>query len=492
MRSLRTRLLLLWLLSLAASVAVGLLLNQLQARSAEAQLRRAQAVVASGCDAIRGRYDFFAAGWDGPPPDLDDPALRRSLAAVVMLALARQDGVAGGLWQESAGKLAYAFPTGSGAPPAERLVEAVNLAALRSQLPAASRATVRGETLLLRACILDGPIPSLTGWTATRIDAADGLGPLRLGLGVLLGLMLVMSAWLGWTLLVWSRRLGGIERALRQAGAGELPTVAPTGEAELDRVVAALNEAGSRLDAQRREAEALAARVAGAERLAGLGRMAAGIAHEIRNPIAAARLQGENALAGGPARHAGAIAEMIGQMDRLDALVSELLAMTQRATPASRCVSLGGFLGASLDRHRDAADAASVRLHLAADAGEALLDPAMIGRVLDNLLANAIRHAPAGGAVHLGAERVGDDLALVVADSGAGVAPEIAGRLFEPFVTDRADGTGLGLAIARELADAHGGRLVLRAPGGAGGGAVFAVELPGAGSPGAPPLEPWK
>ena len=63
-------------------------------------------------------------------------------------------------------------------------------------------------------------------------------------------------------------------------------------------------------------------------------------------------------------------------------------------------------------------------------------------------------------------------------DSGAGVAPEMAERLFEPFVTGRADGTGLGLAIARELADAHGGQLVLRRRDGAGQGAVFALELP--------------
>jgi signal transduction histidine kinase len=99
---------------------------------------------------------------------------------------------------------------------------------------------------------------------------------------------------------------------------------------------------------------------------------------------------------------------------------------------------------------------------------------------MDNLLANAIRHAPVRGTVIVGAERGAGQLILTVEDTGAGVPPEVAERLFEPFVTGRADGTGLGLAIARELTDAHGGQLVLRSRGGgnAGSGAVFALALP--------------
>ena len=97
---------------------------------------------------------------------------------------------------------------------------------------------------------------------------------------------------------------------------------------------------------------------------------------------------------------------------------------------------------------------------------------------MDNLLTNAIRHAPDSGSVELAAVQTPTLLTLTVADSGAGVPPEMADRLFEPFVTGRADGTGLGLAIACELADAHSGRLVLRSPSSGLGGAVFALELP--------------
>jgi signal transduction histidine kinase len=171
---------------------------------------------------------------------------------------------------------------------------------------------------------------------------------------------------------------------------------------------------------------------------------------------------------------------MLGQLDRLDGLASELLAMTQRVSPRPVRIELADFLSDCLARHCAVAAGCGVALRAAGASGTATLDPAVAGRVLDNLLTNAVRHAPEGGQVTVTVERDATWLAIVVEDSGTGVAPELTSRLFEPFVTGRPDGTGLGLAIARELADAHGGRLVLRRPGGAqpGQGAAFALELP--------------
>lgn len=97
----------------------------------------------------------------------------------------------------------------------------------------------------------------------------------------------------------WSRRVGGLEAALAGHAGDAPPELARTGDPDLDRIVDALNRAGRRLDAARRRSEELAARVAASERLAALGRVAAGVAHEIRNPIAAMRLRAENALATG-------------------------------------------------------------------------------------------------------------------------------------------------------------------------------------------------
>jgi signal transduction histidine kinase len=476
-------------MSLIACGAVSVLLVQLYRQSTAAQVGRAEAVVARACDLIRDRYQFYTVGWQGPAPALGDDVLHRDLTAAVTLALARQDDVEGGIWQVEAGSLAYAFPTyeGSGPktdlPTAERdNIRAVNEESVREQQVTDQRVTLRSQTLLLHACPLPGPIPQLTAWTMTRVQVAAGYSPLSLGLGTLLALMLGMSALLTWLTLVWSHRVRGIENALAHDDEGAIPILARTGERELDRIIDALNEAASRLAAARRQSESLAAQVASSERLAALGRIAAGVAHEIRNPIAAMRLRAENALAGDDTRRRKALSDMLEQIDRLDALVSELLAMTQRSEPRPVSVELQPFLAVRVEAHRAEADVREVAITTHSGIPTAAIDPEMIGRVVDNLLSNAIRHTPPHGTVSLSATALGGGLHLTVEDGGGGVAPELHDRLFEPFVTGRADGTGLGLAIARELADAHGGRLTLRDPGSATlkRGAVFALDLPGA------------
>ena len=464
LHSLKVRLLGLWALSLVASVAVGILLIQLYRQSTAAQVGHADAVIARACDMIQERFGFYISGWSNPAPKQFDERLRSDLNAVVAVALAHQDGVEGGIWQTDFGSLAYAYPTyqGSGPktdlPAAERdEIRAANLRTARDEQPFDRQTTSRTQTLLLHACPLHGPISGLTAWTMMRVQSAPGLRPLQFGFGILLALMVLMSAWLGRTLFVWGRHVRNIEIALGNAGPGGMQSVPRTGERELDRIIDALNEAGERLANARRESEQMAIRVARSERLAGLGRVAAGVAHEIRNPIAAARLQGENALAGDDCRRRQAITDMLGQVDRLDGHIAELLAMTQRVDPHPVRVDLASFLAEQAARHEEVAVAKGLTLAVGKVEGGARLDPVLIGRVLDNLLNNAIRHAPPGGSVTLAGERGLGLLTLTVEDSGPGVPPEMQDRLFEPFVTGRPDGTGLGLAIARELVDAHAG-----------------------------------
>jgi len=486
-RSLRSRLLILWLLSLAASAAVGVLLVQLYQLSASAQSARTEAVVARACDLLRDRYAAYAAGWAGPTPPPGDGRFRAELAAAASLALAGQQGVEGGYWQADTGALAYAFPTYQGTgpktdlPAAElgRIAEA-NADAARGDAAVLRVAQSGTQTLLLQACpITAGPVVGLTGWAMARSTGAPGYGRMQWGLGVLGALVVAMSGWLSWLAVGWSRKTSRLEAALRQHDVADLPRLAFTGERELDRIVAALNEAGERLAAARTQADAMARRVADSERLAALGRVAAGLAHEVRNPLAAMRLRAENALAtGDDGRRRDALAAVLGQVARLDALVADLLAMTHRRAPDPAPMDLAALLDGVWEGHEAQAAAAGIALHMDCLALTVRLDAAAMGRCLGNLVQNAIQHSPAGGCVSVRAEVRDGALRLVVSDTGPGVASALAASLFEPFVTSRPEGTGLGLAIARELAEAQGGRLTLLHPGGDGQGAAFLVKLP--------------
>ena len=463
----------LWLRSLAASLAVGVVLGGLYRQSESAQRASAERTVADACDAIAERYGYYAAGWAGPESGPTDAAFRADLSNVIGFALAAYPGITGGIWQHDAGFLA------STAVLSDALRQSAAALAAQSQAddqPETQELPADYATLLLQACPLRGPVPALVGFTLARIDATPALGRLRLGLGILLVLALAMTGLLTWLFAAWSRRIGGIEAALAQHEAGTLPHLPLTGERELDRIVGALNVAGERLEAARRRSEELAARVAVAQRLAALGRVAAGVAHEIRNPIAAMRLKAENALAGDDARRRAALDAILAQIARLDRLLAELLAMTQRSQPQPAPTDVSALLESCAADHRGA----GATVLAEADVGAARIDAGLIRRMLDSLIDNAVRHTPESGTITLRAQRAGDTLRITVSDTGPGVATDVRANLFEPFVSGRLGGTGLGLAIARELAEAHGGHLTQTDPGGDDPrrGATFTLEVP--------------
>jgi signal transduction histidine kinase len=473
MRSLRARLFVAWALALASACAVGFLLVQLYGQSADAQLARAEAMAARACERIGDSYAYYTTGWTPHLPVAEDASLRTDLTALVALALAGTSGTDGGIYGES-GSLAYASPRHAAEPSGEEhdRIAALNEVAAQSGQPEADRIGSGDKTVLLHACPLHGPLPGATAWVSVRVASIAGSSDLQAGMAVLLALVLVLAVSLGWLGLTWGRHVRRIEGALAAADGGELPPLALTGEAELDRIVAALNTAGTRLAEAHRRSDDLSARVAASERLAALGRVAAGVAHEIRNPIAAMRLRAENALAGDDARRRSALDAILQQIFRLDHLIGELLTMTQRREAQPEQIDLAVFLATVAADHRQD------RVALVVDAPPTLparLDPALLRRTLDALLDNAVRHTPDGGTVTLRAARLGDAVRIDVADTGPGIPETLRKTLFEPFVTGRADGTGLGLAIARELADAQGARLTLEP---ADGGAVFRLEVP--------------
>ncbi|MBV8921803.1 MAG: HAMP domain-containing histidine kinase [Bradyrhizobium sp.] len=480
MHSLRSRLLALWVMLVLSGSATAYLLFESFQQSAQARVARSEERAARACRDISDRFRPVVSTWSGSP--IDEPR-KSELASIVQAALASANGVEGGIWRDGVGSLAYAFPTYEGTGPKTDVPAAesatiteVNRQALLTGKPAAISQGGRSQVLLVEACPLPASPPGLTAWTMTRVFTSEGPGYGQLLAGLMLIALTIFGSaiWLARLLYAWSRKIALVETALEAAdqGAADLPNLPPTGERELDRLVDALNATGERLSLERR-------RAAAAERLAAVGRFSAGLAHEIRNPIAAMRLKAENALASADAsRKDGALKTILGQIDRLDGLLRDLLEMTQSRPPDVKAIDLGAFLQAVVHMHRDLAASKNIRLELGTCGPSSPLprfDSFQMQRAMDNLILNAIQNSPDGGAITVDAYRDGEKLVLRVSDNGPGVGDEIREKLFEPFVTGRPDGTGLGLALVREIARNHGGgaRLVSTAQ-----GACFEIELP--------------
>ena len=471
-----------WLAVAAACGVAAYLMVQMFQISVSAQIDRADAILSRSCANITERYRFYSSGWKGTQ-NLQSSMLKRDIGAAVTLALRDQSGVEGGIWHSEAGPLAYAFPTYEGGglktdiPAAEyERIRGINQNAARFDETKEARFTGRSQTLLLYACPLPGPIAGLTAWTMTRVftGAFEGYGNLRTGLFILFACVATAAFLVTRILSVWSWHVGAIERTL-EGGSADLPPLPLTGERELDRIVMALNQAGERLSEARRKSDRLNEQVAAAERLASIGRLAAAVAHEIRNPIAAMRLKAENALADG-SRHNAALKTIIEQIDRLDRLVAQLLTASSKEHAKPVRVSMSKFLDDVLHPYDELAKAKGLNFRVKAGTEGAILDPALTKRALENLITNAISHSECSGEIAIEAERLNGRLIILVKDQGPGIAPEIEGRLFEPFVSGRSGGAGLGLAIAREAIRSQGGELRHR-PGAK--GAVFEIELRG-------------
>ena len=225
------------------------------------------------------------------------------------------------------------------------------------------------------------------------------------------------------------------------------------------------------------------ARLVQSEKLAALGQLAAAVAHEVRSPLAVIRsaAQGLAETTSGDDEDARrAFAFITAEVDRLGNVVNALLAFARPLQVSARPVDVHDLFDRALLLARDDLDGKGLRLRReeARDLPAVRADGDLICQVLLGLLANAADAAPRGGEVALAATTADGTVELAVADSGPGVPPELRARIFEPFFTTRTHGTGLGLAVARQIVEAHGGRIDVGDR--TGGGARFTVRLPAA------------
>lgn len=307
--------------------------------------------------------------------------------------------------------------------------------------------------------------------------------------GLVLAASTALAVGVGLTIARPIRRLARRMHALAEAPAEDALAARPAGPRAGPAEVARLAEAFDTLMARLADAQA---RRAHQERLATLGRVAACVVHEMRNPLSGLRmnlriLADELADRDRPDGAAESLDGAVREIERMSLYLDELTdlaAPPQRGRPAAAMqldakapAEPEALIGSVIELFAGRARHLKIDLAAEVDPGMAAVrvDAGRVRQVLINLLSNALQAAGEGGCVTLAAEARDGGVRFSVADSGPGPASELADSLFEPFVTARDRSAGLGLYVCRRIVEAHGGSIGYDRREGR---TVFAFDLP--------------
>jgi signal transduction histidine kinase len=254
----------------------------------------------------------------------------------------------------------------------------------------------------------------------------------------------------------------------------EAPSSTRDLDEQLDRVIDKVKKVCEKLQEQERD-------LLRADQLAAVGHLAAGVAHEIRNPLTGIKFLIEAALS--PHKSTPLSTEDLRlvqqEIIRMERTIQELLDFARKPQLDRRSHDLKSLLmeATAITRGRAAVKPVSIRVDAPSSPIAAEIDHDQILSLLTNLLLNSIDATPPGGEVLLGIDSAPNGFFKIeVVDNGPGIDPAIANRLFTPFATTKSTGTGLGLTIAHRIAHDHGGTLA--ASNRPQGGACFTLTLP--------------
>lgn len=248
--------------------------------------------------------------------------------------------------------------------------------------------------------------------------------------------------------------------------------------AELNLISREINNLAENLETNITRQKQLEKDLARNEKLAALGRVASGVAHEVRNPLASMKLKiqlAERRKSNEP-KLEKTFDVLLEEIERLDGLVKKLLDVSRPSKLDLSEADLRNLVERRISLIKEKAANEGVKIETFFDKDlRVKADAEKLAQVFDNLLLNALKAMPKGGVLNISAAEKNSQAVIEIADEGAGISEEIKTRLFEPFFTTKDQGTGLGLAISREIIEAHNGKLYAAE---SEKGAKFVIELP--------------
>ena len=221
------------------------------------------------------------------------------------------------------------------------------------------------------------------------------------------------------------------------------------------------------------------------QRLAQLGALLAGFAHEVRNPLSTIGLNLQLVLedfrepeTARDKRTQKRLATLEAEVRRLQKTLEEFLSFARAPEPKLQPVDLNQRLQALIEFHEPEMREAelALRFYPGADAGRVLADWDHLQAAIGNLLRNAKDATPRGGEIMVSTVREGKSVLIRVTDTGRGIQPDVQPRIFDPYFSTKKAGTGLGLPLVRRVAEEHGGAVTVQSE--VGKGTQFTLRLP--------------
>jgi signal transduction histidine kinase len=414
-------------------------------------------------------------------PPLNNPASaasRELLALLSRVVLQDADGVSGGFYSRRAdAPLGYPFTNYEGlaenkdTPASERdaILQVARNAATTRQPAERVLSSGRGLLLMEAVPIRDGSSVVGSAWTVKRLPSLPGSNRFRAYLiTAALGLAALASVLL--TLLVIRNLQVGVRKI--ESGLQSLETnlgkqiESDHAPEEIQRIVEAINRLRVTLVDKINREKQIESQLRHSERLASLGRLVAGVAHEVRNPLATIRLRVQMCLRAADTKQVtDSCSIALQEIERLNGMVNRLLAFARPVQLHRESSNLRDLVEQRIDSFRESASKAGVTMvaNLPHDPLILEIDKNRMAQVFDNMIQNALDAMSDGGtlSVSLSAQEkttaIGAGICVEFRDTGAGMSSSVADHVFDPFFTTKPTGTGLGLSISHELVQAHGG-----------------------------------